>query len=419
LYHDRRTGFSFGVQSSYVQAPPPLAEHQSSPLRRSIGATALERVKIPRLGRSLSAAVLFALVGPAAARAQDVRPDAATHIVKKGDTLWDLAKSYLGDAYLWPEIYRLNTDQIDDPHWIYPGEVLRLPTRAVAQAPAAAPSAAPAAPVSGPVVDQPSRVPPGPTSFAPRRMVRPTNRFSDAAPPARVPFGDILRAPYFERDGGPRGYGKLLFAADIPGIEKPRQTDAYSLFDKVYMDPPAGAVAAEGDKFVAYTLGRDIEDVGTVVIPNALLRVVRAPRAGEAATVEVLELYNQLNEDNRIIPLDTAGALASAAPIRLAAGVGKVAKIREINRASVLPSLDYYVLFDLSSRDGMRIGDEIEIYRPRDLMKGEDSPAIPEIPIATAQVVRVTRYGATARVTGQSQPAIQEGENVRVVARMP
>jgi LysM repeat protein len=399
-----------------VQAPPPLAELQSSPLRRSIGATALERVKIPRLGRSLSAAVLFALVGPATARAQDVRPDAATHIVKKGDTLWDLAKSYLGDAYLWPEIYRLNTDQIDDPHWIFPGEVLRLPTRAVAQA--AAPSAAPGRP-EGPVVEQPRRVPPGPTIFAPLKMTRPTNRFADAAPPSRVPFGDILRAPYFERAGGPRGYGKLLFSAEIPGIEKPRQTDSFSLYDQVYMDPPAGSVAAAGEKFVAYSLGRDIEDIGTVVIPSALLRVVRSPRGGEAATVEVLELYNPLGSDDRIIPLDTAGAMVSAAPIRVAAGAGKVAKIRDINRASVLPSLGYYVLFDLSSGDGMRIGDEVEIYRPRDPMKGQDLPTVPEIPIATGQVVRVTRYGATARITSQSQPAISEGESVRVLARMP
>ena len=38
---------------------------------------------------------------------------------------------------------------------------------------------------------------------------------------------------------------------------------------------------------------------------------------------------------------------------------------------------------------------------------------------ATAQVVRVTPYGATARVRGQDQPAIRTGENVRVVARMP
>ncbi|MCD4749985.1 MAG: LysM peptidoglycan-binding domain-containing protein [Thermoanaerobaculales bacterium] len=43
------------------------------------------------------------------------------HIVEKGNTLWDLARTYLGDPYLWPQIWERNP-YIRDSHWIYPGD---------------------------------------------------------------------------------------------------------------------------------------------------------------------------------------------------------------------------------------------------------------------------------------------------------
>ena len=67
----------------------------------------------------------FSMAAPLRAQQTRAAPQGdapRTHVVKKGDTLWDLARQYLGDAFLWPEIYRLNTDKIEDPHWIYPGE---------------------------------------------------------------------------------------------------------------------------------------------------------------------------------------------------------------------------------------------------------------------------------------------------------
>jgi hypothetical protein len=50
------------------------------------------------------------------------------YIIQKGDTLWDLAEEWLGDPYLWPQVWDENR-YILDSHWIYPGDPLVVPGR--------------------------------------------------------------------------------------------------------------------------------------------------------------------------------------------------------------------------------------------------------------------------------------------------
>ncbi|WP_354622930.1 LysM peptidoglycan-binding domain-containing protein [Psychromonas sp. MME2] len=48
-----------------------------------------------------------------------------TYTVEKGDTLWDISAHFLNSPWLWPRLWQAN-NQIDNPHLIYPGDVLTL-----------------------------------------------------------------------------------------------------------------------------------------------------------------------------------------------------------------------------------------------------------------------------------------------------
>ena len=48
------------------------------------------------------------------------------YTVVPGDTLWSLAQKYYNDPWDWPLIWEMNTDLVSDPHWIYPGQVLKI-----------------------------------------------------------------------------------------------------------------------------------------------------------------------------------------------------------------------------------------------------------------------------------------------------
>ncbi len=76
----------------------------------------------------IAAAALFTglLALPAqAATVCEFRPNAPDqHLVVKGDTLWDISGKFLEHPWCWPQVWGMNKEEIKNPHWIYPGQIV-------------------------------------------------------------------------------------------------------------------------------------------------------------------------------------------------------------------------------------------------------------------------------------------------------
>jgi LysM domain len=78
--------------------------------------------------------LLFSIPSTAADPIDVVESEAGFYYtIQKGDTLWDLSQHFNNSPWLWPELWEEN-DQISNPHWIFPGERIRLYKKSGSQA---------------------------------------------------------------------------------------------------------------------------------------------------------------------------------------------------------------------------------------------------------------------------------------------
>lgn len=73
---------------------------------------------VPDAGQAHTVRVTVSVDQPAAS------PKVIEHVVKEGDTLWDLAEQYIQDPFRYPELARQS--QIPNPDLIYPGQTVRI-----------------------------------------------------------------------------------------------------------------------------------------------------------------------------------------------------------------------------------------------------------------------------------------------------
>jgi LysM repeat protein len=366
----------------------------------------------------IAAATAVALTAsPRVSRAQDQRKPAPTftnstplaadeveHVVKKGDTLWDIAQAFLKDPFKWPEVFSRNSDIVENPHWIYPGENIRIPRGEVKPEVLAKIDTKPAAPAQQRTVFS---IVPG--MYSDRLS-------SDGSVIGRegsygVPRGEIDSAPFGDRKGGPSGAGRLAAAYDRPGIAAPDGARRLQLNDRVFVKMPSGIVAFSGQLLLTYRLGEDLSDDAQLVIPTGVVRV-ESQQLGQPALASVVRQIGEMRLDQSVILLSTAMATPGS-PVAVTAGQSE--KVIYIGGNNVLPSLQSYVVLTSRAANGVRVGDRFT------LMDDSVDPRYPAppVPAAVAEVVKVTPFAVTAILIDQDQPRIRTGMTARLTARMP
>lgn len=418
----------------------------------------LQVMRICTRARIASVLALAVFATPAQAQDSTATPmtvDASgyrTHTVRAGETLWDIAHTYLGDGDLWPEIIRANRHLVQDPHWIFPNEVLRIPaspagdggTAIVAAPPAAAPApaseapsststTAAAAPVRAPTTtsdvtpdapataaDNAGSTTPGSTLF---NHPPQTNALFTAARSGAMGIraregvhpGEHNGAPYIDRDGGPLHAGVLVGVVNVSSVIDAALVEHYSLHQDVYITMPLGSRPEVGAKFYTYELGPSFGDRGQIVMPTGIVTVITPGTGKVATTARITQLFGQVRVDEGVLPVDQV-VLPSGPATPLSGGV--VGRVVWVEQDQVLPTVGHYVLLDASAKTGVRLGDQFTLYRPRTSVP-DGSVVLPESDIAIAQVVRVTPFGSSALILAQQQPAIEAGVAARVTARVP
>jgi hypothetical protein len=350
----------------------------------------------------LAAVALLATAIPA--RAQVVPSDsAAVHEVRRGDTLWDLARACLGDPFRWPEIYRMNRGIVADPDLIYPREALRLPACG-AMGGAATAARGGAAGATG--AEEPER-----TVFFPREGDTGLQRTLAEEVTASTPVataGEFYRAGLLvhERDIVPAGTVEEVVSPTVVPIRTAPQVLPN---DRVYLRL-RGRVEP-GDRLHLLRPGREVEPYGRIYHSTGLATVETVSRG--VAVVVIDQLFSQVQRGDLAVPMALFRAPEGEAPTPVS---GPSGRILAFANGSPVKQLHDLAFVDLGRQFGVKEGDELEAYLPA---RAESWGVKPEVPVARLKVVRATDRTAAVQVVGMDQPALEAGLPVRLVARTP
>ena len=191
------------------------------------------------------------------------------HVVRKGDTLWDICFYYFADPWQWPKIWSYNP-QITNPHWIYPGDLVRLLPRGVFTS------------------TEPEGGNPPDTSNQPPDNV---------PPPARRTDVGLKSVAFVEKND-------LDKSVTIDGSVEAKQL--LGVNDEVYLSYPEGKPPEVGKTYSVYLPGRQVKqngkDFGSYVEVLGRVKVTSVKQDKRARGV-ITEANREIERGSKVGPL--------------------------------------------------------------------------------------------------------------------
>lgn len=368
------------------------------------------------LGTCLLAALALAAAAPVSAQ-EEQAPEAAErqHEVDRGDTLWDLARRFLSDPFDWRRIYQLNQEKIQDPHWIYPGQMFAIPGAGTAgegevtrvevreREPGPTEEGEEAAPEERQPAAGAGEDPfAGPSIFDqnPQQQVSMGGlSVGERPPPALVSRSDFYKVAFLDDydEVAPRGTTARVIRENPLELE---MIPTVGLRDRVVIALDGGLSVEPGDTLQAVKKKRSVGPRNEVIASLGLVEVRRV--AGDSARGVVTAVYGAYRVGDPVVAAEPfhGGTVREHRP---AEGTLR-AEVTALSEEQVLVGTGDVAFLDVGDRDGVRPGDEFAVFPDGELGTREF-----EDRLGVLRVVRVRPGTATARVVETRDVGIRVG----------